>query len=151
MERKKVTIFTDGACSGNPGPGGWGAVLLYGEHVREMSGYEDETTNQRMELLAAINSLQALKEPCAVELVSDSAYMINAFEQRWFDRWQKNGWLNAQKKPVENRDLWEKLLKLAEVHEIKWIKVKGHSGNFYNERCDELARKAIAQHQKHPT
>ena len=145
MERKKVTIFTDGACSGNPGPGGWGAVLLYGDHIREMSGYEDETTNQRMELMAAIKSLQALKEPCAVELASDSAYMINAFEQKWYERWQRNGWMNAQKKPVENRDLWVKLLKMAEFHQIKWIKVKGHSGDYYNERCDKLARNAIVK------
>jgi len=145
MDRKKVKIFTDGACSGNPGPGGWGAVLLYGEHTREMNGYEDKTTNQRMELMAAIKSLQALKEPCAVELVSDSAYLINAFVQRWYERWQKNGWLNAQKKPVENRDLWVKLLELAHIHEIKWVKVKGHSGDFYNERCDQLARKAITE------
>ncbi|KUO66800.1 MAG: RNase H [Gracilibacter sp. BRH_c7a] len=145
MSNKKVTIFTDGACSGNPGPGGWGAVLIYGEHSRELSGYEEVTTNQKMELLAAVKSLQALKEPCQVELFSDSAYLINAFEQKWYERWQRNGWLNAQKKPVENRQLWMQLLELASIHNIKWNKVKGHSGDFYNERCDQLARSAIAQ------
>lgn len=147
MLTKKVTIFTDGACSGNPGPGGWGAVLIYGEHSREISGYEEVTTNQKMELLAAVKSLQSLKEPCQVDLYSDSAYLINAFEQKWYERWQRNGWLNAQKKPVENRELWMKLLELSAVHSITWNKVKGHSGEFYNERCDKLARNAITQHQ----
>lgn len=147
MPNKKVTIFTDGACSGNPGPGGWGAVLIYGEHSKEISGYEEVTTNQKMELMAAVKSLQTLKEPCQVELYSDSAYLINAFEQKWYERWQRNGWLNAQKKPVENRELWTKLLELSSVHSIKWNKVKGHSGEFYNERCDKLARSAITQQQ----
>lgn len=145
MPNKKVTIFTDGACSGNPGPGGWGAVLIYGENSREISGYEEVTTNQKMELMAAVKALQALKEPCKVELYSDSAYLINAFEQKWYERWQKNGWLNAQKKPVESRELWMKLLELASIHRIKWNKVKGHSGDIYNERCDKLARDAISQ------
>lgn len=147
MSNKNVTIFTDGACSGNPGPGGWGAVLIYGEHSKEISGYEEVTTNQKMELMAAVRSLQTLKEPCQVELYSDSAYLINAFEQKWYERWQRNGWLNAQKKPVENRELWMKLLELSSVHSIKWNKVKGHSGEFYNERCDKLARSAITQQQ----
>lgn len=143
MTIKKIMIFTDGACSGNPGPGGWGVVLKYGEHVRELSGFEKETTNQRMELTAAVEALNALKEPCWVELYSDSAYLINAFEQNWLTRWQINGWQNSQKKPVENRDLWMKLLELSSIHQVKWIKVKGHSGNLNNERCDQLARKAI--------
>ena len=147
MSTKKVTIFTDGACSGNPGPGGWGAVLIYGEHSREISGYEEVTTNQKMELMAAVKSLQSLKEPCQVDLYSDSAYLINAFEQKWYERWQRNGWLNAQKKSVENRELWIKLLELSSIHSITWNKVKGHSGEFYNERCDKLARNAITQHQ----
>lgn len=143
MTIKKVIIFTDGACSGNPGPGGWAAVLKYGQHVREISGFEQETTNQRMELTAAVEALSALREPCLADLYSDSAYLINAFEQNWFLRWEKNGWLNAKKKPVENRDLWIRLLELASVHQVKWIKIKGHSGHPGNERCDELARKAI--------
>ena len=140
---KKVIIYTDGACFGNPGPGGWGAVLKFGEHHKELSGFEKNTTNQRMELTAAVNALSALKEPCAVELYSDSAYLINAFEQKWLERWQKNGWQNAQKKPVENQDLWRKLLELSARHQIKWVKVKGHSGLALNERCDELAKQAI--------
>ncbi|NLO97593.1 MAG: ribonuclease HI [Peptococcaceae bacterium] len=145
MALKKVIIHTDGACSGNPGPGGWGAVLQYGQHIKEISGYETVTTNQRMELTAAIKALELLKEPCEVELYSDSAYLINAFEQKWLHNWQRNGWLNAQKKPVENMDLWKKLLELSAQHKIKWIKVKGHAGNSQNEKCDQLARKAIAQ------
>lgn len=143
MNTKKVMIYTDGACSGNPGPGGWAAILKYGQHTREISGFEDETTNQRMELTAAIEALAALKEPCWAELYSDSAYLINAFEQNWLSRWQVNGWINSKKKPVENRNLWMRLLELSAVHNVKWIKVKGHSGHPLNERCDELARKAI--------
>ncbi|NLL53108.1 MAG: ribonuclease HI [Peptococcaceae bacterium] len=145
MTLKKVIIYTDGACSGNPGPGGWGAVLRYGQHTKEVSGYEEMTTNQRMELTAAIEALELLKEPCEVELYSDSAYLINAFKQKWLQKWLHNGWLNSQKKPVENMDLWKKLLNLNAKHNIKWIKVKGHAGNPHNEKCDELARKAIAQ------
>ena len=118
-------------------------MLKFGEHHKELSGFEKNTTNQRMELTAAVNALSALKEPCAVELYSDSAYLINAFEQKWLERWQKNGWQNAQKKPVENQDLWRKLLELSARHQIKWVKVKGHSGLALNERCDELAKQAI--------
>ncbi len=143
MTAKKVSIFTDGACSGNPGPGGWAAVLIYGQHTKEISGFEKTTTNQRMELIAAIEALAGLKEPCLVQLHSDSAYLINAFEQNWLKNWQTNGWLNSQKRPVENYDLWLKLLELSSIHKIKWIKVKGHSGHPENERCDLLARKAI--------
>ncbi|MGI6449446.1 MAG: ribonuclease HI [Desulfitobacteriia bacterium] len=149
MVLKKVLIYTDGACSGNPGPGGWAAVLRYGEHSKELSGFALETTNQRMELTAAIEALSALKEPCAVQLYSDSAYLINAFAQNWFDRWQKNGWLNSQKKPVENQDLWRQLLQLTTVHQVEWLKVKGHSGHSENDRCDELAKKAIAEALRH--
>ncbi|NLZ93559.1 MAG: ribonuclease HI [Firmicutes bacterium] len=143
---KKVIIYTDGACSGNPGPGGYGAVLLYGEHKKEISGGEKVTTNQRMELQAAIIALRQLKEPCQVKLHSDSAYLINAFNQRWFDKWKRNGWQNSKKEPVQNRDLWEELLKLSEQHQIEWIKVKGHADDELNNLCDRLAREAIPKH-----
>ncbi|NLL08195.1 MAG: ribonuclease HI, partial [Firmicutes bacterium] len=126
-----------------PGPGGWGAILLYGPHEKEISGFEAMTTNQRMELTAAIKALESLKRPCRVKLYSDSAYLINAFTQGWIENWRRNGWLNAQKKPVSNADLWRRLEDLAEIHEIQWIKVKGHSDNKYNNRCDALARAAI--------
>lgn len=142
---KEVHIYTDGACSGNPGPGGWGAVLLFKEQRKELSGGEANTTNNRMELLAAIEALKALKEPCSVKLFTDSAYLCNAFVQRWVDRWQQNGWRTSQKTAVENRDLWEALLELCKTHSIQWHKVKGHADNVYNNRCDELARKAIAK------
>lgn len=140
---KEIIIYTDGACSRNPGPGGWGAVLIYGEHERQFSGFVPMTTNQRMELLAVIEGLNQLKEACNVKVYSDSAYLINAFNQRWLDNWQRNGWKNAKKDPVENQDLWRELLKLAQKHQVTWIKVKGHSDNVYNNRCDELARGEI--------
>lgn len=142
---KRVVIFTDGACSGNPGPGGWGVVLLYGTHRKEMRGYAANTTNNRMELLAAVEALQALKQPCIVDLYSDSAYLINAWQQNWLKNWQKNGWKNAKKQPVENQDLWQQLLILAKRHQVIWHKVKGHSDNEENNRCDELARLAISE------
>ncbi len=142
--KKKVTIYTDGACSGNPGPGGWGAVLIYGSQRKELSGAAETTTNQRMELTAALQALQALKEPCEVILFSDSAYLINAFNQHWLDNWQHNGWRNAKKQPVENQDLWQALLNISSQHQVSWRKVRGHAGDTYNERCDELARAAIA-------
>ncbi|NMB20197.1 MAG: ribonuclease HI [Firmicutes bacterium] len=141
--KPQVTLYTDGACSGNPGPGGWGAILLYGPHEKELSGFEAHTTNQRMELLAAIKGLESLKKPCRVKLSSDSAYLINAFTQGWVENWQKNGWLNAKKEPVSNSDLWKRLIDLARTHDIDWIKVKGHSDNALNNRCDALARGAI--------
>ena len=128
---------------GNPGPGGFGAVLLYGELEKEISGGEKFTTNQRMELLAAISALEHLKEPCVVKLHSDSAYLINAFKQRWFDKWFMNGWQNSKKEPVQNRDLWERLLAMSEKHTIDWVKVKGHADNILNNRCDQLARDAV--------
>jgi ribonuclease HI len=140
---REVTIYTDGACSGNPGPGGWGVVLMAGEHRRELSGYEPETTNNRMELTAAIESLRALKYPCRVKLYSDSAYLVNAFRLGWLEKWQRNGWKNAAKDPVENQDLWQELLSLVRLQEVEWIKVKGHAENPHNNRCDELARAAI--------
>jgi len=142
---KEVTIYTDGACSGNPGPGGWGAVLIYSNNSKEISGSEALTTNQRMEITAAIAALKALKEPCRVRIYSDSAYLVNAFRQGWLVRWQKNGWLTVKKEPVENQDLWQELLQLVRRHRVEWQKVKGHSDNQYNNRCDELARAAIAR------
>jgi ribonuclease HI len=140
---KEVVIYTDGACSGNPGPGGWGAVLIAGEHRKEISGGEKETTNQRMELLAVIEALKMLKYPCSVKVYSDSAYLINCFKSRWYVNWERNGWLNSQKQPVANRDLWEELLRLCRMHHVQFLKVKGHSGDRWNERCDELARAAV--------
>jgi len=136
---KKVTIYTDGACSGNPGPGGWGAILMYKEKKLELSGFEAHTTNNRMELLAPIEALSRLKEPCEVDVYSDSAYLTNAFLQNWLGNWVRRGWIKSDKKPVENRDLWEMLLKLADIHKISWHKVKGHADNPFNNRCDELA------------
>ena len=141
---KKVVIYTDGACSGNPGPGGWGAVLMYGQFKKEISGGEKMTTNNRMELMAAISALNALKEPCKVDLFTDSAYLCRAFSENWVTNWQRNGWKTSGKKEVENRDLWELLIAHTQKHNISWHKVKGHSDNAYNNRCDELARGAIA-------
>lgn len=140
---KTITIYTDGACSGNPGKGGWGALLMYGDTRKEISGYDPATTNNRMEMLAAIRALEALKEPCRVELYSDSAYLVNALNQGWLKRWLKNGWKTASKKPVENIDLWQQIVKLTTLHRVTFHKVKGHSDNPYNNRCDELARLAI--------
>ena len=145
---KNITIYTDGACSGNPGPGGWAAVLIYGEHKKEISGAEKETTNNRMELTAAIMALEALKERCAVTVHTDSAYLCNAFEKKWIMGWQKNGWQTSAKKPVENQDLWKRILVLTNEHQVEWKKVKGHSDDEYNERCDALARKAIDELRK---
>jgi len=140
---KKVEIYTDGACSGNPGPGGWGAILIYKGTKKELSGYEPETTNNRMELTGPIKALEALNQPCEVIIYTDSAYLYNAFTQGWIENWQSNGWKNSQKKPVENQDLWQRLLELMSIHQVRWQKVKGHSDNEKNNRCDELARKAI--------
>ncbi|MDR1619139.1 MAG: ribonuclease HI [Clostridiales bacterium] len=145
---KAITIYTDGACSGNPGSGGWAAILQYQAHYKEISGAESDTTNNRMELLAAINALAILKEPCAVTLYTDSAYLCNAFNERWIDNWQRNGWRTSKKKPVENRDLWEQLINYMAQNRVIWKKIKGHSANKYNDRCDELARKAIKAMQK---
>ena len=143
---KQVIIYTDGACSGNPGPGGWGAILMYRDKKLEISGYEDQTTNNRMELMAPIQALKRLKEPCEVQVYSDSAYLVNAFQKHWLDNWQRKNWVKSDKKPVENQDLWKELLKYAGVHTIHWFKVKGHADNPYNNRCDELATGEIKQH-----
>lgn len=140
---KNVMIYTDGACSNNPGPGGWAAVLIYKGVERTISGYEADTTNNRMELMAVLQALKALKEPCAVTLHTDSAYIHNAFVKGWITKWQTNGWKTSSKKPVENQDLWKEIVRLSEQHKVIWKKVKGHSDNKYNNICDELARKAI--------
>lgn len=140
---KQVTLYTDGACSGNPGAGGWGAVLLFGEHSLEISGGEVETTNNRMELTAVIEGLERLKYPCRVDVYSDSAYVVNAFEQNWVEGWERSHWKKADKKPVLNTDLWQKLLELTRTHQVIFHKVKGHADNELNNRCDELARGAI--------
>lgn len=140
---RRVTLYTDGACSGNPGAGGWGGILMYGEHTLEYSGGEKQTTNNRMELVAVIEGLSRLKFPCAVDVYSDSAYVVNAFEEHWLDGWKKNGWKKADKKPVLNAELWERLYELTRVHEVTFHKVKGHADNEYNNRCDKLARDAI--------
>ena len=140
---EKVTIYTDGACSGNPGPGGWAAILMYKGIEKEISGGEKNTTNNIMELTAAVRGLQLLKYPCEVQLYSDSAYVVNCFNQGWIYNWRKNGWKNASKEPVKNKELWEELYELTKIHDVEFIKVKGHSDNEYNNRCDELARAEI--------
>lgn len=140
---EEVVIYTDGACSGNPGPGGWGSILMYKGNKKEISGNKENTTNNVMELTAVIEGLKLLKFPCKVKLYSDSAYVVNAFEQKWIYGWIKKGWVNSSKEPVKNRELWEELYKLTKLHEVEFIKVKGHSDNEYNNRCDELARNAI--------
>ena len=136
---KNLTIYTDGACSGNPGPGGWGAILKYGEAEKELSGGEARTTNNRMELMAAIEGLSALKEPCRVDLYSDSKYLVDAILKGWAASWQKRGWVRADRKPAKNPELWERLLGLCQRHEVRFYWVKGHAENPYNNRCDELA------------
>ena len=136
---RTVTIYTDGACSGNPGPGGWGAILEYMGHEKELSGGEQNTTNNRMELTAVIKALQALKEPCTVELYSDSKYVLDALQKGWAVSWRKKGWIKSDKKPAQNPDLWETLLNLVEMHDVRYHWVKGHASNPKNNRCDELA------------
>ena len=140
---EEVTIYTDGACSGNPGPGGWGAMLMYKGNKKEISGGKENTTNNVMELTAVIEGLKLLKFPCKVKLYSDSAYVVNAFIQKWIYGWIKNGWKNSSKEPVKNKELWQELYELTKTHEVEFIKVKGHADNEYNNRCDELARHAI--------
>ena len=146
---KTVTIYTDGACSGNPGPGGWAAVLIYKGQRKEIFGYVPETTNNRMELFAAAQALMALKESCIVEMYSDSSYLVNGFTQGWIQNWQNNNWKTSAKKPVENQDLWNLVLMYARKHEVHWNKVRGHQDVEENNRCDELARKAISDARKH--
>ena len=146
--KKKVTLYTDGACSGNPGIGGYAGILMYGEAKKEYSGSDEETTNNRMEVLAVIEGLKQLKYPCIVDVYSDSAYTVNAFLEGWIYAWKKSDWKKADGKPVQNVDLWEELYALTKVHEITFHKVAGHADNAFNNRCDELARKAITELRK---
>lgn len=139
----EVIIYTDGACSGNPGKGGWGAILMCGNSRKEISGGELETTNNRMELTAPIEALRLLKRPCKVKIYSDSAYLVNAFLQGWIYNWQMNGWKTSDKKDVKNKELWEEIYKFTQIHKIEWIKVKGHSDNEFNNMCDKMAVEAI--------
>lgn len=134
-----VTIYTDGACSGNPGPGGYGAILMYGSHKKELSGGDANTTNNRMELMGVITALKALNRPCQVDLYTDSQYVVNAIEKGWAKKWQSNGWMRNKKNKALNPDLWQMLLDLLEVHQVTFHWVKGHAENPYNNRCDELA------------
>ncbi|MDR3262701.1 MAG: ribonuclease HI [Clostridiales bacterium] len=145
---KKVDIYTDGACSYNPGPGGYGAVLIYNGAEKEVCGYNNDTTNNRMELFAVIAAVRALKEPCELKIYSDSAYVVNAFEKHWLDEWQKDGWSAAAKKNILNVDLWKSLLLELKRHKYVFVKVKGHSDNEYNNRCDVLARGEIKKYME---
>ena len=147
MEKTKVTIYTDGACSGNPGPGGYAAIIMADENKKEIFGAEKDTTNNRMELMAAIEGLKALKRPCEVTLYSDSAYLVNAYNNGWIYGWKKNGWKTSSKEPVKNIELWQEIEALRQVHTVTFVKVKGHADNEYNNRCDELAVAAIQKLQ----
>jgi ribonuclease HI len=142
-----VEIFCDGACSGNPGVGGFGSILRYGVSEKEISGAAGETTNNRMEMTAAITALESLKRPCSVKLTTDSQYLVKGMTE-WLPGWVRKRWINSKKEPVLNRDLWERLLELSKVHSIQWLWVRGHAGHAENERCDELARKAIEEYRK---
>ena len=143
---KKVDLYTDGACSGNPGKGGYGGILIYNGIEKRYSGYDPETTNNRMEIRAVIEGLKLLKEPVELNIYSDSAYTVNAFLEGWIDNWQNNNWRTANKKPVQNIDLWQELLDLIQDHSVTWTKVKGHADNQYNNECDKLATGEIAKH-----
>jgi len=145
---KEVTIYTDGACSGNPGIGGWGAILMYKDKKREISGAEADTTNNKMEMLAVIKALELMKEPCKITIYSDSAYVVNAFLNNWITAWQMNSWRNSSKDEVKNKELWQKLIDLLSQHQVAWVKVKGHADNEYNNRCDKLATTAIKEYKK---
>jgi len=146
-QKQTVTIYTDGACSGNPGPGGWGAILIFGDHRKELKGGDAETTNNRMELLAAIEALNALKQPCSVDLHTDSNYLREGITS-WIKKWKTNGWRTANKKPVKNIELWQSLEAARERHDVTWHWVKGHDGHPENERADELARQGMAPYQE---
>ena len=149
QNKKSVTIYTDGACSGNPGPGGWAAILIYRGHEKVISGYEAETTNNRMEMLAAINALECLKEPCDAAVYSDSSYLVDAFTKKWYERWERNGWrLTNGKEEAKNTDLWKRLSSLAKIHSVGFVKVSGHSDDELNNRCDGLA---VAEIKKNKT
>ncbi len=142
---KKVTIYTDGACSGNPGPGGWGAILMLDEYKKEISGYSENTTNNIMEITAVLEAVKMLKYECEITIYSDSAYVVNAFKQGWIYNWQKNNWRTADKKPVKNQELWQELYFELSKHKFEFIKVKGHSDNEFNNRCDYLATNEISK------
>ena len=144
---KTITAYTDGACSGNPGPGGWGAILDYNGHRKELNGGEADTTNNRMELMAAISALQALKEPCQVDLYTDSVYVRDGIS-KWIEGWKRNGWKTAAKAPVKNAELWQELDAARKPHKVTWHWVKGHAGHPENERADELAREGMAPYKK---
>lgn len=146
-KKKTVIVFTDGACSGNPGPGGWGALLQWGGKERELTGSARDTTNNRMEMRAVIEALKAINQPCHVKIHSDSALIVNAFKQGWIDGWLKRDWKKANKKPVENQDLWKEMLAAMKPHDVEWIKVKGHSDNVRNNRVDALAVEASKKFQ----
>jgi ribonuclease HI len=146
---KKIEIYTDGACSGNPGPGGWGTVLIYKNNIKQLSGFVPNTTNNRMEIFAVIKAFDALKQKCSVDVFTDSAYVANAFNQGWIDNWIKRGWKKADKKPVENQDLWRQLLLYVNKHNVTWHKVKGHADNKYNNLCDKLATDEIKNFKAH--
>jgi ribonuclease HI len=147
-EKAFVEVFTDGACSGNPGPGGWAAILRFGETEKELAGGENPTTNNRMELMAAISALEALKRPCNVRLYTDSKYVQQGISQ-WVAQWKRRGWLTADRKPVKNVDLWQRLDAAVSGHLVEWLWVKGHAGHLENERCDELARREIEEIRLH--
>ena len=150
LKKKNVVIYTDGACSGNPGPGGWGAILSFQGKSKELSGHMPDTTNNRMELFAVISALGALKEPCQVDVYSDSAYVVRAFQDDWIGSWQSNGWMTSSKKSVENIDLWKLLLQIIKIkkHDVTFHKVKGHADTPENNRCDALAREAIQEYRR---
>ena len=145
MGNKHITIYTDGACSGNPGPGGWGSILMFGDYRKEISGFQNDTTNNIMELTAVIEALKLVKEPCTIDVYSDSAYVVNAFLQGWITNWIKKNWKTADGSPVKNKELWQELYNFNKVHDITFHKVKGHADNEFNNRCDELARNAIVK------
>jgi len=144
---KSVTIYTDGACRGNPGPGGYGVVMIYGVHRKEISGFDPATTNNRMEMLGVIKGLEMLKEPCVVSIYSDSKYVVDAVNLGWVQRWRSKNWMRNKNNPAKNVDLWEVILELTKIHKVTFIWVKGHAGNPENERCDELARTAIKREE----
>lgn len=146
--KKTVTLYTDGACSGNPGIGGYAGILMYADARKEYNGAEESTTNNRMEMMAVIVGLKRLKYPCIVDVYSDSAYVVNAYENGWIFGWKKNGFKKADGKPVQNVDLWEELYSLTTTHEVRFHKVQGHADNEYNNRCDQLARQAVAELRK---
>jgi len=140
-------MYTDGACSGNPGPGGWATILIYGDHVKELSGYVPHATNNRMEMFSIVQGLKNLKVACKLNIYCDSAYVVNAFNNGWIDNWQRNNWKTADKSEVKNMDLWQDLLNRLKLHEFNFVKVKGHANDFYNNRCDELAVNACKSQQ----